>query len=253
MSESWSVFDVIGPVMVGPSSSHTAGAARIGYYARIVNGQTPKRVRLLLHGSFGKVYTGHCTDKAIVGGLLGMLPHSDEIRHSFEKAKEIGLEVEIKPANLGDTVHPNSVRIEMTNEDGSFHYIRAKSIGGGKIVIREIDKIDVHLDLSHSSLIVIFEKNKVSPLDLINKVKKLKVQIVNFETSQYKELTLLDVEIREHFSRDLIFELEKIEGVHLARFLNHLSNYEQYALGNEVIDSVVRDPVLDTGHSAELS
>lgn len=229
MSESWSVFDVIGPVMVGPSSSHTAGAARIGYYARIINGQQPQHVKLMLHGSFGKVYEGHCTDKAIVGGLLGLLPHSDEIRNSAELAKKEGMEVEIKPTNLGDTVHPNSVRIEMTNEDGSFHVVRAKSIGGGKIVIREIDKIDVHLDLSYSSLIVIFEKNGVSALDLINRVKELDVHIVNFETSQYKDLTLVDVEIKEHFSRDLIFELEAIEGVQMARFLNHLSNYERYA------------------------
>lgn len=230
MSESsWSVFDVIGPVMVGPSSSHTAGAARIGYFAQIINGQQPKHVKLLLHGSFGKVYEGHCTDLAIIGGLLGFLPHSDEIKNARKIAEERGMEVEVIPSNLGETVHPNSVRIEMTNADGSFHRVRAKSIGGGKIVIREIDKVDVHIDMSYSCLIVIFKNQDISALDLIDQVKKLDVHIVNFDTSNYKDLSLLEVEIREHYSSDIIHQLEDIEGVVLARYLNHLSNYERYA------------------------
>ncbi len=230
MSESsWSVFDVIGPVMVGPSSSHTAGAARIGYFARIINGQQPKHVKLLLHGSFGKVYEGHCTDLAIIGGLLGLLPHSDKIKNSRKLAKEAGMEVEVIPSNLGGTVHPNSVRIEMSNEDGSFHRVRAKSIGGGKIMIREIDKIDVHIDMSYSCLIVVFKNQNISALDLIDHVKQLDVRIVNFDTSNYKDMSLLEVEIREHYSSEIIHELEKIEGVDFARYLNHLSNYEHYA------------------------
>jgi L-serine dehydratase len=230
MSESsWSVFDVIGPVMVGPSSSHTAGAARIGYFARIINGQQPKHVKLLLHGSFGKVYEGHCTDLAIIGGLLGLLPHSDQIRNARKLAEKANLEVEIVPSNLGDTVHPNSVRIEMTNEDGSFHRVRAKSIGGGKIMIREIDKIDIHIDMSYSCLIVVFKNQNISALDLIDHVKKLDVHIVNFDTSNYKDISLLEVEIREHYSSDIVHELEKIDGVNFARYLNHLSNYHHYA------------------------
>lgn len=228
-SESWSVFDVIGPVMVGPSSSHTAGAAKIGYFARIINGQQPKHVKLLLHGSFGKVYDGHCTDRAIIGGLLGYLPHSDEIQNAREQAEKLGMEVEIIPSNLGDTVHPNSVRIEMTNEDGSFHRMRGKSIGGGKIVIREIDKVDCHIDMSYSSLIVMFRASETSALDIIDQVKKLDVHIVNFETGHYKDVTLLDIEIKEHFSTDIIHSLEELEGVEYARFLNHISNYTHFA------------------------
>lgn len=228
-SESWSVFDVIGPVMVGPSSSHTAGAARIGYFARIINGQQPKEVKLLLHGSFGKVYSGHCTDLAIIGGLLGLLPHSDEIKNARELAEKAGMKVDLSPFNLGDTVHPNSVRIEMTNEDGSFHRVRAKSIGGGKIVIREIDKVDVHIDMSYSCLIVLFKNRENNPLDVIEEVKKLNVHIVNFDTSHYKDVSLLEVEIREHFSSEIIHDLEKLPGVVMARYLNHLSNYEHYA------------------------
>lgn len=229
MSESWSVFDVIGPVMVGPSSSHTAGAAKIGYFARIINGQQPVDVKLLLHGSFGKVYHGHCTDKAIIGGLLGLLPHSEDIRNAEELAKKAGMKVEISPVDLGDTVHPNSVRIEMTNADGSFHRVRGKSVGGGKIVLREIDKVDCEIDMSYSVLLVMFNNRQLNPLDIIERVKKLNVHIVKFDTGTYKEKSLLMVEIREHFSKEIIAELEKIDGVEYARFLNHISNYDHFA------------------------
>lgn len=229
MSESWSAFDVIGPVMVGPSSSHTAGAAKIGYFARIINGQQPKFVKILLHGSFGKVYHGHCTDKAIIGGLLGLLPHSDQIRNAEELAKKAGMQIEVAPADLGDTVHPNSVRIEMENADGSFHRVRAKSVGGGKVVIREIDKVDCDIDMSYSVLLVMFNNRILKPLDIIEKIKGLNVTIMNFETGHYKDQSLLVIEIREHFSKDIIFELEKMEGILYARFLNHISNYEHYA------------------------
>lgn len=211
--------------MVGPSSSHTAGAAKIGYFARIINGQQPKKVSLLLHGSFGKVYQGHCTDKALIGGLLGNLPHSNDIKNAYTLAKKARMKVIIAPTDLGDTVHPNSVRVEMTNADGSFHRVRAKSVGGGKIVIREIDKVDCDIDMSYSVLLVMFNNHVLKPLDIIDRIKDLNVNMVNFDTGTYKDHSLLIIEIREHFTRDLVLELQKIEGVLFARFLNHISNY----------------------------
>ncbi|MDP2691152.1 MAG: L-serine ammonia-lyase, iron-sulfur-dependent subunit beta [bacterium] len=229
MSESWSVFDVIGPVMVGPSSSHTAGAAKIGYFARIINGQQPKEVKLLLHGSFGQVYEGHCTDKAIIGGLLGLLPHSDQIRNAAELAEQVGMKVIISPSNLGDTVHPNSVRIEMTNADGSFHRVRGKSIGGGKIVIREIDKVDCQIDMSYSCLIVMLSNRTTDALSILDKVKQMNMNIVKFDISHYKELSMLTVETFEHFDSKIIEDLETTEGVIFLRFLNHISNYQHFA------------------------
>jgi L-serine dehydratase len=228
MSTTWSIFDVIGPVMIGPSSSHTAGAAKIGYFSRIINGQQPKKVKLLLHGSFGQVYAGHCTDKAIIGGLLGLLPHDPKIRDAEKLAKKAGMEFIIEPTDLGETVHPNSVRVEMWNADGSFHRVRAKSIGGGKIIIREIDKVDCHLPVDYSSILVMFDKNKASGLDLIDMIRALKVTIVGFEMNNYKDMTLLDVQIREKFDSDIIKKLEKTDGIVWARFLNHISNYDHY-------------------------
>lgn len=224
----WSIFDVIGPVMIGPSSSHTAGAAKIGYFARIINGPMPKKVRLLLHGSFGEVYAGHCTDRAIVGGLLGMLPHNPDIKESFEKAKAAGMEFEIVPANLGDNIHPNSVLIEMENEDGTTHKVRGESLGGGKIVLKEIDKIECDISVDYSGLLILFDRNEVEPLTLIDKIRSLDVHVVAFETNNYKNLTLLNIQIKEKFTRDIVKETEQIPGVKWARFLNHISNYADY-------------------------
>jgi|CXWL01.1.fsa_nt_gi L-serine dehydratase len=229
MAESWSVFDVIGPVMVGPSSSHTAGAARIGYFSRIINGQQPVEAKLLLHGSFGKVYHGHCTDKAIIGGLLGFLPHSEKIRDADTYAKEAGMKVEISPTDLGDTVHPNSVLIEMTNADGSSHRVRGKSVGGGKIVLREIDKVECEIEMSYSCLLVMFNNRQLSPLDIVERVKKLEMNIVKFDTGTYKDKSLLVIETREHFLPAIIHELDKMEGIEFSRFLNHISNYDHFA------------------------
>src|SRR5690554_3209489 len=106
-----SLLDVIGPVMVGPSSSHTAGACRLALLARHLLLEEPKRARFVLHGSFAKTAQGHGTDLALVGGLLGMKPDDGRIRDAFAEADRAGLEYEFVTADLGD-VHPNTVRIE---------------------------------------------------------------------------------------------------------------------------------------------
>ena len=102
------VFDILGPIMVGPSSSHTAGAARLGKVARAVAGADIEDVTFYLHGSFAKTYKGHGTDRALVAGILGMEPSDLRLRDSLEIAKEMGLKIRFREADLGD-VHPNTV------------------------------------------------------------------------------------------------------------------------------------------------
>ena len=103
------VFDILGPIMVGPSSSHTAGAARLGKVARAVAGADIEDVTFYLHGSFAKTYKGHGTDRALVAGILGMEPSDLRLRDSLEIAKEKGLKIRFREADLGD-VHPNTVK-----------------------------------------------------------------------------------------------------------------------------------------------
>jgi len=134
-----SAFDVIGPAMVGPSSSHTAGACRIGLIARALCATRPSRAIIGLHGSFAATGIGHATDRAIVAGLLGMAPDDARIKESFAVAEEAGLACEIRGVDLGEDAHPNSARIEVFTDDGDDHVLVGASTGGGMIEVREVD------------------------------------------------------------------------------------------------------------------
>ncbi|AHM56472.1 L-serine dehydratase, beta chain [Peptoclostridium acidaminophilum DSM 3953] len=152
--KNYSVFDVIGPRMIGPSSSHTAGAARIALAARKVAHEKIKSVKFYLHGSFAQTYKGHGTDKALVGGFMGFATDDERIRNSFEIARENGLEFEFIPTNLGEEFHPNTVKVVMTKYDGSTLEVIGESIGGGNIKIVGINGLELEFTGSFSTLIV---------------------------------------------------------------------------------------------------
>ena len=155
MAKDYSVFDIVGPNMIGPSSSHTAGAARLGKSASKIAGKPVKEVNFLLHGSFAETYKGHGTDKALVGGILGFNPDDARIKDSFELAKEQGVKFEFIKTDLGENVHPNTVKMEMILEDGSKSSVMGASIGGGNIKLTEMDGLN--LDFNGSKPAVILE------------------------------------------------------------------------------------------------
>lgn len=127
----YKAFDVVGPIMVGPSSSHTAGACKIGNAALAISGDSPfHKVRFNLHGSFASTYRGHGTDMALVGGILGILPDDEQLRDSFKIAEEKGLAYEFVETDLGDR-HPNSVEIVFFYDNGGHLSVTGSSIGGG--------------------------------------------------------------------------------------------------------------------------
>ena len=148
------VFDVIGPVMVGPSSSHTAGAARIGMVSRKLLGEEPVRARILLHGSFLATGTGHGTDRALVGGLLGLEVDDERIPHSFELAKQRGLEFSFGAIDLGEDVHPNSVKLLLTGAGGKELEVIGASVGAGRIRIASLDGEEANFTGECPALIV---------------------------------------------------------------------------------------------------
>ncbi|MCR6544428.1 L-serine ammonia-lyase, iron-sulfur-dependent subunit beta [Dehalobacterium formicoaceticum] len=148
----YGIFDIIGPVMIGPSSSHTAGAARLGYMARKIAGDEIKEVVFYLHGSFAKTYAGHGTDKALLAGVMGFMPDDEEIREAFTIARERGLTYRFEERDLGE-VHPNTVKIVMYTQEGARWEITGSSIGGGKVKIIRINELEVDFAGEYTTLI----------------------------------------------------------------------------------------------------
>ena len=147
------LFDVLGPVMTGPSSSHTAGAVRIGLTARRLLGNRPLNAEIQLHGSFAATGRGHGTDKALVAGLLGMQPDDPRIPQSFELARQAGLQFSVGSVTLRGA-HPNTAVLHLTGEDGRSLEVVGASIGGGRISICQIDGITTNFGADYNTLIV---------------------------------------------------------------------------------------------------
>lgn len=147
------LFDVLGPVMTGPSSSHTAGAVRIGLTARKLLGEQPAQAEILLHGSFAATGRGHGTDKALVAGLLGMQPDDENIPRSFTLARQAGMLFTVGPINLRGA-HPNTALLRLRGADGHKLEVMGSSIGGGRINICKIDGITTNFGADHDTLIV---------------------------------------------------------------------------------------------------
>jgi L-serine dehydratase len=139
-----SVFDIVGPVMIGPSSSHTAGACRLGELARAIFGGTPARAHIVLHGSFASTGAGHGTGLALVAGLLGMRPDDARIPSAFELAHQANLVFDFAEQDLGDA-HPNTAAFLLEDESGRQMSVQGSSLGGGDVVVTRIDDYDVEL------------------------------------------------------------------------------------------------------------
>jgi len=153
-----SLLDIIGPVMVGPSSSHTAGACRLGLLARCLVGGTPQRARVELHGSFARTGEGHGTDKAIVAGLMGFRPDDERIRSALEIAEKEGLHYTFEKTKLGEEekVHPNSARITVERGDRR-SVMLGSSLGAGRILVTEIDGFPVEVSGSYHTIVLVAE------------------------------------------------------------------------------------------------
>lgn len=151
--KNYSVFDILGPIMVGPSSSHTAGAARLGKIAAIIAGKNIISVKFVLHGSFAKTYKGHGTDRALVAGILGMDPWDDRLKDSLTIAKKQGLQIEFSEGDLGD-VHPNTVKFIITKKNEKIVEVVGSSVGGGNISIFQVDGQPVEFTGSYPTIII---------------------------------------------------------------------------------------------------
>lgn len=215
------IFDILGPVMVGPSSSHTAGAARIGLIARQLFGRQPDKAVVYLHGSFAATGKGHGTDKALIAGLLGMKPDDLRIPDSFEIAKEEGMDFTIESKDIRDA-HPNTALIVMEAEGVKPMKIQAFSIGGGRIRVSKMDGIDVNFSGESNTLIV---RNVDQPGRITEVSAALSREDINIATMQvFRDkrggFAVMVVETDQIVPKQAIEVLESKEGIIKVTFLN---------------------------------
>ncbi|MDD6159800.1 MAG: L-serine ammonia-lyase, iron-sulfur-dependent subunit beta [Oscillospiraceae bacterium] len=215
------IFDIMGPVMVGPSSSHTAGAVRMGRVARHLLGCTPARAEILLHGSFAATGAGHGTDRAIVAGLLDLAPDDPAIPHSFSLASEQGMRVSIRPTELR-SAHPNTAILNLTAPDGQTLSVSASSLGGGRIKVNAIDGMEASFSGDSPTLII---RNEDKP-GIVSEVSwALYNRNANIATMQlYRDrrggLAVMVIECDGDLSREVRDAISAIDGVVQCTYLN---------------------------------
>ena len=210
------VFDILGPIMVGPSSSHTAGAARLGKVARAIAGDDVIEVTFLLHGSFGKTYKGHGTDRALVAGIIGMDPSDERLRDSLQIAKEKGIKITFKDEDLGD-YHPNTVRFLMKCKNGKESDVIGSSVGGGNIEIVEINGNKVKFTGIPGTVA------KVTNILYDNKVN---IAFLNLGRSQRGKNATMTFEVDSKISDELIEQIKEVEGIEKVILINKVEEGE---------------------------
>ena len=218
-----SVFDIIGPVMVGPSSSHTAGAVRIGLFTRYIFGMQPEDVKITLYGSFKETYKGHGTDIALIGGLLGYNTYDKRIRTSMEDAKAAGMEFEFIESGI-EHIHPNTAKIEVQAGRHSLDLI-GKSIGGGKMVIFELLGFDVNLSGDFPTYFIFYKFNDKNKEELSLKIEELfcdKKVSEKYSSSILEGTNLLVVESLEKLNEESIQKITELEFVNEVKFADKL-------------------------------
>lgn len=208
------VFDIIGPVMIGPSSSHTAGAVRLGRVAWKLLEERAVKAEIQLSGSFAQTYRGHGTDKALVGGIMGMHTYDEKIRDSLELARQQGLEYSFQVCEIPGA-HPNTARIILEGEHGARVEVVGASIGGGNILVTEINGMAVSFTGQHNTLLVLHYDKPGTIAAVTNFMAYSEVNIGNFRLTRPKKggEAVMTIEVDGDVSDSLINSLRILPNV----------------------------------------
>ena len=218
------LLDVIGPVMIGPSSSHTAGAVRLGLLAKAILGEKPASAKIYLHGSFAQTYKGHGTDVALLSGLMGWLPDDSRIPEAANWTKKANLQYEFATINLGDLVHPNTVRFVLEGEKGTKCTVTGSSIGGGQVLVTEIDDFPVELDGKLPGVLVV-HNDKPGAIALVSgRMAEANVNIAGmrvYRSAKGGRATMI-IECDQTVPEDTLDIIREISAVESVRFINNV-------------------------------
>jgi L-serine dehydratase len=220
-----SAFDIIGPIMVGPSSSHTAGAVRLGRLGRAILGTQPRRAILGLHGSFARTGRGHGTDRALVAGLLEMATDDSHIRDSLELARDAGMEVIFRTVDLGEDAHPNSVEMILSAGKWEIRIVGA-SVGGGMVEIQAIDDYPISFTGEQETLLVAAEDRPgtIHTITGLFLEYRLNIAFSRVERRQRGGEAIQVFETDDQIPDDLVAALEDFHWVHWSRHIPRLTD-----------------------------
>jgi len=217
-----SIFDILGPIMIGPSSNHTAGAVRIGKIARMILGEEPIYVNLYFYGSLAETYRGHMTDAAVVAGLLGMEVDDQRIKESLKIANKRQIDIKIFTQTMSDK-NPNTIEMELKSTSYLLK-INAISIGGGEIVINNIDEFKVNFSGNKDMIIVALKENYSKILPKIENM--LGEDVASIESIKGDSRYLICFYLEDVIDNSILEWILNIKGVNFVRFIKSLYSYK---------------------------
>ena len=215
------LLDIIGPVMVGPSSSHTAGAVKIGRVSRKLLAEEVKEAHIYFHGSFQATGKGHGTDRAVIAGLLGLAVDDPDVPNSFEIARERGMEFTLDGIDLGD-MHPNSVKMNLVGVNGRTLEVIAASIGGGQIQILELDGLKADFSGDYPTLIIsnVDQPGHMTAVAFLLGEKSINIATIKLYREGRGGKAVMVIECDQEVPKELIEWLERREGILKVTYLS---------------------------------
>jgi L-serine dehydratase len=219
------VFDIIGPVMIGPSSSHTAGALRIGRVSWKILGEDVHKADIGLAGSFAQTCRGHGTDRAIIGGLLGMLPEDERIRDSFSIARERGLIFNIAEIKI-PKAHPNTAKIHLAGESGKECLVQGASVGGGNILITGVNEMETAFTGNSDTLIIAHQDMPGMIAQVTSRMAEMGINIGNFKLNRPHRgfEAVMTLEIDGSMEREMVNKLRSLPHINSVVYLRANQN-----------------------------
>ncbi len=217
------ITNIIGPIMIGPSSSHTAGVVKIGLLANKILNCVPKKVTIVWYGSFAKTYIGHGSDKAIIAGLLGMNTSDEGIRNSLEIAKEKGMEFEFKTSS-DEGYHPNTLKIIGLNDQNEMRELMAASLGGGSAMIQKIDDIDVVIDGSYDTIFIRHRDARGVVKNVTDALYEYQINIATMRVTRSEKSgdAIMLIEIDDELSDEGLAKISTVENIKKATIIKKI-------------------------------
>lgn len=205
----YSSFEILGPIMVGPSSSHTAGACKIARVAAKICPDDYESVEFYLHGSFAFTYKGHGTDRALLGGIMGFKTYDSSIRDAYEIADKRGINYSFIPMDLGEEYHPNTVKVKFNYKDGNSEYVIGSSVGGGNIKIVDVNGIKVDYDGRFPTFLFQYDEQKgvIAEVSTILAGESYNIESINTRKNELTNIVTLTVELDESANQSVIDKL----------------------------------------------